>query len=107
MKTRALTMKHQHIEALVRELFEHQVLLLSQWALAINLSDRQQWYLVRLLDSSRCRISRRLREELPQQKHADRRGVQHPAFRTFLTQLRNQPRSRNRAPVAAGMHNDP
>ena len=102
MNAQALTIKHRHFETLIRELFEHQVLLLSQWAEGISLPECQYWNLVRVLDSSRRRISRRLREESPEKMHGDYRGVHHPAFQTFLTQLRNQPESQNRADTSRG-----
>ena len=92
MNHQPTTIPRRLINDAIRELFEHQALLLSTWANDAKLPDRQCWVLVRLLDSSRRRMNRRLSDTLPNDGRAKRRGSTHPAFQAFLAQVSGQKR---------------
>ena len=92
MNHQSVSARPGRMEGVVRELFEHQALLLAGWADRAHLSDRARWDLVRLMDATRRRMNRRLNDALPNERHSKRRGTTHPAFRAFLAKVseRNQ-----------------
>jgi hypothetical protein len=89
------------LESLIRDLFEHQVILLSSWAQRTHLSDRQRWELARLLDSSWRRVNRRAQMWLPYQDRRAAHRTVHPAFRILASKLaeKNRPDSWGCDPV--------